>query len=155
MLVTGLNGGILVPEYVTEGQMAELIRMSEAAAIGIHAMVLLAEAEGPLPAEATAGSLAVSRAHLSKVLQALTRVGLLEARRGPSGGYALAKRASEIRLLDVYEALEGPLRRDGCLFAKPVCQRSRCALGDVVSGVRNEVYRYLCDTTLADVAGRR
>ncbi len=130
--------------------MAELVRMSEATAIGLHAMVLLAEADGPLPAAATAGNLDVSAAHLSKVLQALSRAGLLESRRGPSGGYALARPASAIRLLDVYEALEGPLRQDGCLFAKPACRRSRCALGDVVSGVRQQVLEYLRSTTLAD-----
>lgn len=132
--------------------MAELVRMSEATAIGLHAMVVLAEAEGPVAAASMGGRLAVSPAHLSKVLQVLSRVGLLEARRGPNGGYALARQASTIRLLDVYEALEGPLRHDGCLFAKPVCSRDRCALGGVVSGVRREVFEYLGTTTLADVA---
>lgn len=132
--------------------MADLIRMSEATAIGMHAMVVLAGTDGPVPAAAAAGSLNVSPAHLSKVLQTLTRAGLLDARRGPSGGYALAKPCSEIRLLDVYEALEGPLRQDGCMFAKPVCTRTRCALGDVVAGVRREVFEYLKKTTLADAA---
>lgn len=130
--------------------MAELVRMSEATAIGMHAMLLLAEAGEPLPAAATAGNLAVSQAHLSKVLQTLARAGFLDARRGPNGGYVLAKSEDKIRLLDIYEALEGPLRKDGCLFAKPVCRRSRCALGDVVSGVRRQVFEYLRDTTLAD-----
>ncbi len=130
--------------------MAELVRMSEATAIGMHAMVVLAKAGGPLPAASTAGHLDVSPAHLSKVLQALARAGLLEARRGPNGGYTLARPPSEIRLLDIYEALEGPLRQDGCLFAKPVCRQSRCALGDVVSGVRRQVFEYLRATTLTD-----
>lgn len=129
---------------------AELVRMSEATAIGMHAMVVLAGAAEPVAAASTAGSLAVSPAHLSKVLQALSRAGLLDARRGPNGGYTLAKPAASIRLLDVYEALEGPLRLDGCLFDRPVCKRERCALGDVVSGVRREVSEYLRSTTLAD-----
>lgn len=132
--------------------MAELVRMSEATAIGMHAMVVLAKADGPLPAASTAGHLDVSPAHLSKVLQALARAGLLEARRGPNGGYALARPSTEIRLLDIYEALEGPLRQDGCLFTKPVCRRSHCALGDVVSEVRRQVFEYLRGTTLADAA---
>jgi Rrf2 family protein len=137
--------------------MAELVRMSEATAIGLHAMLVLARADQPLSAAAAAGSLKVSAAHLSKVLQALTRSGLLEARRGPNGGYALAKSRAEIRLLDIYEALEGPMRRDGCLFAKPVCRRTTCALGEVVVGVRNQVFEHLRSTTLEDIVaeGRR
>ncbi len=135
--------------------MAELVRMSEATALGMHAMVALADAEGPVSAAETADRLSVSPAHLAKVMRALARAGLLAARRGPSGGYALARPSSEIRLLEVYEALEGPLRRDGCLFARPVCGRERCALGTVVSGVRSEVHEYLKETTLADAAGGR
>ncbi|MCX6092407.1 MAG: Rrf2 family transcriptional regulator [Candidatus Bipolaricaulota bacterium] len=135
--------------------MAELVRMSEATAIGMHAMLVLAAADGPLPASSTAGNLDVSPAHLSKVLQALARAGLLEARRGPNGGYTLARPSAEIRLLDIYEALEGPLRQDGCLFAKPVCRRSQCALGDVVSRVRRQVFEYLRSTTLADATEER
>ena len=65
--------------------MAELVRMSEATAIGLHAMIVLARADQPLSATAAAENLEVSIAHLSKVLQTLVRSGLLEARRGPNG----------------------------------------------------------------------
>jgi Rrf2 family protein len=136
--------------------MAELVRMSEATAIGLHAMIVLAHADQPMSAAVAAGDLGVSTAHLSKVLQILARSGLLEARRGPNGGYVLAKPRAEIRLLDIYEILEGPVRRDECLFAKPVCRRTRCALGGVVAGVRRQVFEYLRSTTLEDViAGER
>jgi Rrf2 family protein len=136
--------------------MAELVRMSEATAIGLHAMIVLARADQPLSAAAAAENLGVSIAHLSKVLRTLVRSGLLEARRGPNGGYALAKPRAKIRLLDIYEALEGPMRRDGCLFAKPVCRRTSCALGEVVAGVRSQVFEHLHSTTLEDViAGER
>jgi Rrf2 family protein len=136
--------------------MAELVRMSEATAIGLHAMIVLARADQPLSAAAAAENIEVSTAHLSKVLQTLVRSGLLEARRGPNGGYALAKPRDEIRLLDIYEALEGPMRHDGCLFAKPVCRRTTCALGGVVVGVRSQVFEHLRSTTLEDViAGER
>ncbi len=134
--------------------MAELVRMSEATAIGMHAMIVLAEAGEPMSASATAGTLDVSPAHLSKVLQTLTRAGLLEARRGPHGGYCLSRPQSDIRLLDVYEALEGPLRQDECLFARPLCRREKCVLGDVVAGVRKQVLDYLRRTTLADAVSK-
>jgi Rrf2 family protein len=136
--------------------MAELVRMSEATAIGLHAMIVLARADQPLSATVAAENLEVSIAHLSKVLQTLVRSGLLEARRGPHGGYTLAKPRTEIRLLDIYEALEGPMRHDGCLFAKPVCRRTTCALGEVVVGVRDRVFEHMRSTTLEDViAGER
>lgn len=109
--------------------MANLIRMSEATALGLHTMAVVARRSEATSTAQIATELRASEAHLSKVLQRLVRVGLLSSRRGPSGGYALAKPPTEITLLDVYEALEGPLRRDGCLFTRPVCRRAHCILG--------------------------
>ncbi len=132
------------------------MKMSEATALGLHAMVLATRAEGAISAPAIAAELHASEAHLAKVLHALTRAGLLESKRGPNGGYTLAKPGSKTTLLDVYEALEGPVRRDGCLFAKPVCNQVECILGGLVERVRNEVIGYLATTTLEDAAnGRR
>jgi Rrf2 family protein len=59
---------------------------------------------------------------LEQIFQDLKRAGIVGSKRGPQGGYSLARRASEIRLGDVVRALEGPIvlgertsgaRRDG------------------------------------------
>lgn len=44
---------------------------------------------------------------LAKILQELARKGLLKSNKGPSGGFALRTPASQIRLLDIVEALDG------------------------------------------------
>jgi Rrf2 family protein len=46
---------------------------------------------------------------LEQILQDLRRAGLVEARRGPRGGYALARSPAEISLADVLRAVRGPL----------------------------------------------
>ncbi len=46
---------------------------------------------------------------LEQIFQDLKRAGLVGSRRGPRGGYQLAKDASEIRLGDIVRALEGPI----------------------------------------------
>ena len=131
--------------------MADLIRMSEATALGLHTMAVVARRNEATSTAQIAAELHASEAHLAKVLQRLVRVGLLTSRRGPSGGYGLARPPTETTLLDVYEALEGPLRRDGCLFTEPVCRRAHCILGDLVEHLRNEVRNRLESTTLDDV----
>src|SRR5260370_19589330 len=45
---------------------------------------------------------------LAKILQELTRKGLLRSNKGPSGGFSLRVPASQIKLLDLVEALDGP-----------------------------------------------
>lgn len=47
--------------------------------------------------------------YLEQIFRRLRRAGLVEARRGPGGGYRLARPAAEITLRDVVEAVEGPL----------------------------------------------
>jgi Rrf2 family transcriptional regulator, iron-sulfur cluster assembly transcription factor len=46
---------------------------------------------------------------LEQIFQDLKRVGIVASKRGPQGGYTLARSASEIRLGDVVRALEGPI----------------------------------------------
>jgi len=131
---------------------ADLIRMSQATALGLHTMAVIARRDEATPTAQIAAELSAPEAHLSKVLQQLVRVGLLSSKRGPAGGYTLARPPEEISLLDVYEALEGPLRRDGCLFARPICRQVDCILGDLVERLRNEVHEHLASTSLSDVA---
>ena len=47
---------------------------------------------------------------LEQIFQDLKRAGLVRSKRGPKGGYELAKTAGEIRMGDVVRALEGPIR---------------------------------------------
>lgn len=135
--------------------MADLIRLSEATALGLHAVAVVARCNEPTSTAQVAAELCASEAHVAKVLQRLARVKLLSSKRGPSGGYSLAKPSHEISLLDVYEALEGPLRQDGCLFDKPVCQRVECILGDLVERLRSEARAYLESTPLGDAVNER
>ena len=128
--------------------MADLLRMSEATALGLHAAVLAAAGDRIVTTTRIAEELSASEAHLSKVLQVLARSGILESKRGPNGGYALTKPAGEITLLDVYEAMAGEIRLDGCLFSRPVCDRVNCIFGNLVERVRAEVSESMRATTL-------
>ncbi len=131
----------------------QLLRFSETVSLGLHAMAVLAQS----PNKARRNGQMAQRFHasentLSKVLQRLAHVGLLESVRGPAGGYRLAKSPEKIRLLDVYEALEGPLGKAGCLLGNPACN-GHCILGGLVEEVHEKVKGYLEKTTLKDLAG--
>jgi len=132
--------------------MAALLRMSEATALGLHAAVLVAEANRPVSAADMAKQLEASEAHLAKVLQSLTRAGILRSKRGPKGGYELAQQAASVSLLDVYESLEGKLPLQACLFEREQCDRVQCILGGLVQSVRSDIAEYLKKTSLEDAA---
>jgi len=60
---------------------------------------------------------------LSKVLQMLCRRGFIQSHRGSSGGFELAADAGTVSLLDVVEALEGPIQLNVCLSEYGGCSR--------------------------------
>jgi Rrf2 family protein len=60
---------------------------------------------------------------LSKVLQSLTRAGLVVSHRGNTGGFELPLSRQNVSVLDVVEAIEGPVRLNLCLTADQACAR--------------------------------
>ncbi len=129
-----------------------LINISEFLSIGIHSLVFMARFyPQPVNVKQLSEHLNFSHAHLSKVLQRLHKSGLLKAIRGPKGGYTLAKKPSEITLIQIFETLEGPLPENFCLYSKPLCKGENCILGDLIKQILTLVKKYLSQTTLEDV----
>ena len=132
--------------------MDNVLRISEAASLALHAMAFLStNRDRQVPAPEIAAELRASEAHLSKVLQRLTKVGLVRPHRGRNGGYTLAGGKANPTLLDVYEAIEGPLTPTECLLGKPICGGKRCILGGLVGKLNREVRDYLAKTRLSDL----
>ncbi len=136
--------------------MATLFKFSEAASLALHAMVLVAAHEGEVvKSRELAAAFHASDAHMSKVCQRLTRAGLLRARRGVSGGVTLARGAGRIRLIEVYSAIEGPVKLSPCLFRNRECRDHRkheCVFGKRIMSYERDFLDYLKRTTLAVVA---
>lgn len=132
--------------------LSSILRISDAASLGLHSMVIIADSPGKLvTTEYIADQLEASKNHLSKVLQTLSHSGFVRATRGPGGGFMLAKPANEIRLLDVFQAIEGPVDFAGCLLHKPICGRSDCIMGDLAESVNTQFIDYFTNTTLQDL----
>jgi Rrf2 family protein len=60
---------------------------------------------------------------LCKVLQGLTRAGLVVSRRGNTGGFELEELHRAASVLEVVEAVEGPIRLNACLASDHACTR--------------------------------
>ena len=132
--------------------MGSIVTISEAASIGLHAMIVLAaRTERPHATRAVAEQMRVSEAHLSKVFQRLARAGLVKSVRGPKGGFVLGRGAEAVSLLEVYEAIEGPTTRPSCLLPRPICGGSGCLVDRLFDQV-DRFCRQLAETTLAEAS---
>ena len=133
--------------------MSSILRISEAASLALHTVVLLTTCTDQLVStREIARILHASEAHLSKVLQRLARVGLVKSIRGPRGGFTLNKSPQQITLLNIYEAIEGPLTPSSCLNATPVCSTRQCILGTLLIELQHQVSAYLAKTIVAKLS---
>jgi Rrf2 family protein len=136
--------------------MSEIIKISEAASIGLHAMMLLAAEDKKLhSSREMAARLSVSEAHLSKVMQRLAKVELVRSMKGPAGGFELAAPKGDITLLEIYEAIEGPLVNRECLLQKPLCGGGEnCIFGELFGRLNRELLKHLAETKLGEIVTR-
>ncbi|GAB6165990.1 RrF2 family transcriptional regulator [Thermostilla marina] len=133
--------------------MAGLVRFSEAASLALHAMGILARnPDRRMSNDELATALSASTHHLAKVMQRLARAGLVKSTRGPRGGFQISRRPHEIRLAEIYEAVDGPLPERGCLLTDQICSGGECMLGDLMGAIHQQVVSYLEHTTLAQMA---
>ena len=133
--------------------MACLFKVSEASTLALHTMVFLGTQPGcVVSTKDIAARLDASENHLAKILQRLTRAGLLSAVRGPKGGFILENDTLEVSMLRVLEAIEGPLDEGGCLVDKAVCGDLSSTLSAMLQGLNREAYAYLRGTTLGELA---
>jgi Rrf2 family protein len=132
--------------------MTRALRVSEAASLAMHAMGLLASRSGTsLSVKTIAARFQVSEAHLSKVMQRLVKVGLVTSVRGPKGGFSLTRPSDQLTLLEVFEAIEGPMEPTTCLFGVPLCEGDTCILGKVMVEANDLLHDRLANTSLDEV----
>lgn len=95
----------------------------------------------------------VSGHFLSKVLQQLVRSRLIWSQRGSGGGFGLAVPATSVSLLEVVEAIEGPVRLNQCIEEGPSCERkSWCPAHQVWAEAQAAVTNVLGAASMASLA---
>lgn len=95
----------------------------------------------------------VPKSYLSKIMQNLTRAGLVKSRRGARGGFHLARPAGEITLRQAIEAVEGPIFLNVCLIRKGECHRDElCPVHPVWKEAQMKLFEVLDGRTMAELA---
>lgn len=90
---------------------------------------------------------------VSKILKTLTREGLVISHRGAKGGYSLARAASAISMVEIIDALEGPVGLTECGSTPGVCaQEGSCSVRANWQHINAAVRQALAGVTLAQMA---
>jgi Rrf2 family protein len=108
--------------------------------------------EGPISLETLATEQDIPERYLAKITQDLRRSGLIRSQRGAHGGYAINGDASDITLLDIWEALEGPVRPVACLDNEECRREPECVTRDIWARFQEALEDVLGSANLADLA---
>ena len=109
---------------------------------------------GRISAAQVAGLQGISPTFLGKIVQSLAKAGVLATRRGVGGGISLALPVEQITLLQVIEAVEGPLCINDCLTNPPQCQHlDTCPAYPFLSEAQGNL-RQILDVSFAEVIAR-
>ena len=96
----------------------------------------------------------IPRQFLEKIVQELIHKGLVRSRRGPHGGYVLARPADQVTFKHVIEALEGPISLNVCVGEHPDCfLLGTCGMQRVWQEGQRRVLELFEKTTIASVRG--
>lgn len=115
--------------------------------------VLAAEPAAVLSAAGLAERAGLEVTTVSKLLKPLAQAGLVESFRGASGGYRLARDPAGITLVEIVEAMEGPLAMTACSVHGGTCGiEHSCGVRGNWRRINDVVVAALREVTLAQMA---
>lgn len=120
---------------------------------GMRAVLYLAEKGSICSSREVADEMSIPRDYLIQLAQLLRNAGIIHARPGKNGGYSLAKDASEISMLDIFNALQN----DRLRAERKEAEDASDLLRDITaacSAVEREMEEYMSSITLQNMIER-
>ena len=127
---------------------------SKACEYGIRAMIYIARRSAEserVGIKDIAKSIDSPEPFLAKILQDLSRKGLVQSVKGPSGGFYLEKAGLQVSLAQVVSAIDGDQLFTGCGLGLKVCsEKNPCPIHDEFKAIRNKLKLMLEKTKVSE-----
>ena len=131
-----------------------MLRISKLTDYGIIAATHLAGLETPASVRDLAELTTIAAPTVSKVLKSLCRAGVVRSVRGARGGYLLTRPAEKITVVEVIEALDGPIAVTECTDEDTSCSHAvHCNVRTNWQRINDAVLTALGSISLADMTG--
>ena len=134
-----------------------MLKLTKKADYGLIALKFLAEhpEKGAVSAKDVADAYGIPAQLLAKILQTLTREGLLRSQAGMNGGYALAREARAISAFEVILAIDGPLFITSCTKGSKSCElHTSCTIKEPLARVNETIAGVLKSISIQDLADK-
>ena len=120
---------------------------------GVRALCYIATHKGAIvTVPELVSSLKIPKPFLRKLLQILTKRGILKSYKGKGGGFLLAKEARHIYLTDLMRIFQGGFELNECLLKKKLCpNRGSCCVRKKIQGIEKMVVKELKNITIQSI----
>jgi len=128
------------------------MHLSQAAELAVRGVRVLVKKgdDRPIPMDVICEDADLPKQYLIKIFAMLAKADLVSPVRGKGGGYRLARSARDISILDVIEAVEGPVTLNLCQHTPPQCDHEDCPIRPVWAELRETLRDKLSKVSLAD-----
>ena len=126
------------------------MRLSLAAELALRGTLVLAEryGKGLVTLDAVCAERELPKQYLTKIFASLAKADLVTAVRGKRGGYRLNRRPDQITVLEIVEAVEGPIVLNFCQHKPPRCEQKNCPIRPVWGELQKVIREKLGGLTL-------
>lgn len=128
-----------------------MFRLSQKADYGLILLSNLSKSKSPVSIARIARENKISSKFLSQIANELRKANMIVAKEGTKGGYKLARKAEDIKLLEVLNLLDGELVEGKCFEAGHQCS---CGAGDMWKDVKIQLEATIGSKTVADLVNR-
>jgi len=134
------------------------MQITRQADYAVRAVLYLAKQNGAgrAPTSQIAREQRIPPSFLAKIVSQLSVAGMVQTSRGARGGVSLAREPKDISLLEVVEAIDGPITLNECVPDSSLCTfGDDCPVHGVWSDVQQKLVRELSATSFADLMASR
>ena len=133
------------------------MKLTRASSYALHAVAHMAtqKLDHPMASHHIAQARGIPERFLLKVLKPLVSARVLHSVKGPNGGYRLAKAPSDISVLDVVEAVDGPIRGQAPFTEDKDGGTLNHKLEAVCKQTADQMRKHLDKVRVSDLLGKR
>jgi len=130
------------------------MKLTRASSYAIHALVFMAaeKQNRPVASHHIAKARGIPERFLLKVLKPLVSARVLHSVKGPNGGYRLARAANDITILEVLEAVDGPIRGQPTFSREEGNGSLNRRLEQICTQAADQVRKHLQRVRISDLA---
>jgi FeS assembly SUF system regulator len=128
-----------------------MLRLSKFADYGTQVMAYMAKDSAVHSASEVAAGLGMAVSTVSKILKMLARDGLVESMMGAKGGYRLARHPKDISMVEIINAMDGPISITECSGVSACTRESLCSTRGNWQGINRVIQEALERVSLAEM----